>query len=56
MTDPVTLLGIPTRSTESLDQSYGRTYVQTHVERYSPSRDISPFVTRTRAYGIEVWS
>jgi hypothetical protein len=32
-----------------------RTY-ETNADLYSPTRDITSFVTRTRAYGIEVWS
>lgn len=48
--------GVPTRSTDSLERSYGRTDGRTHEESWSPTSATYRFVTRTRAYGFEVWS
>jgi hypothetical protein len=54
MTDSVSVLGLPTRSTDSVTRSYVRTNERTNADLYSPSSDNSPFVTRTRAYGFGV--
>ena len=51
MTDSLPAVGIPTRSTDSLDRSYVRTNGRTNGDVFSPTGDNQTSVTRARTYG-----